>query len=56
MPVRRWVRETPGLVDDALRRLQRAGWLRSAERRRLGGEQLWSLLVLDRWSRHAGIV
>jgi len=56
MPVRRWVRETPGLVDDALRRLQRAGWLRSAERPRLGGEQLWSLLVLDRWSRHAGIV
>lgn len=56
MPVRRWVRETPGLVDDALRRLTRAGWLRSAERRRLGGEQLWSLLVLDRWSRHAGIV
>ena len=56
MPVRRWVRETPGLVDDALRRLQRAGWLRSAERQRFGGEQLWSLLVLDRWSRHAGIV
>lgn len=56
MPVRRWVRETPGLVDDALRSLQRAGWLRSAERRRFGGEQLWSLLVLDRWSRHAGIV
>jgi asparagine synthase (glutamine-hydrolysing) len=56
MPVRRWVAETPGLLDDALRRLTRAGLLRDARRRRFGGEQLWSLLVLDRWSRHAGLV
>jgi asparagine synthase (glutamine-hydrolysing) len=56
MPVRRWVRDAPGAVDDAMRRLARAGILRSASRPRLGGEQLWSLLVLDRWSRHAGLV
>jgi hypothetical protein len=55
MPVRRWVADSPGLVKDALARLARAGWLRSAEPRRFGGEQLWSLLVLDRWSRHAGL-
>jgi asparagine synthase (glutamine-hydrolysing) len=56
MPVRRWVREAPGAVEPALRRLARAGLLRSAARPRLGGEQLWSLLVLDRWSQHAGLV
>ena len=55
MPVRRWARAMPGLAADAQRRLARAGILRSAGPRRLGGEQLWSLLVLDRWSRHAGI-
>lgn len=55
MPVRRWARGMPGLVADAQRRLVRAGILRSAGPHRLGGEQIWSLLVLDRWSRHAGI-
>ncbi len=56
MPVRRWVAESPGLLDDALRRLARAGLLRDGRRQRFGGEQLWSLLVLDRWSRHVGLV
>ena len=55
MPVRRWAHARPGLAADAQRRLARAGILRTAGPRRLGGEQLWSLLVLDRWSRHAGI-
>jgi asparagine synthase (glutamine-hydrolysing) len=55
MPVRRWMREQPELLDGALRRLARAGLLRSDAKRRFGGEQLWSLLVLDRWSQHVGV-
>lgn len=55
MPVRRWTRDAPELAAGAQRRLHRAGILRSAGPRRLGGEQIWSLLVLDRWTRHAGI-
>lgn len=56
MPVRRWAQGAPALLDDALRRLHGAGILRHGRPRRLGGEQIWSLLVLDRWIRHAGIV
>lgn len=55
MPVRRWAEGAPDLVAEALRRLARAGLLRHGRPRRLGGEQTWSLLVLDRWVRHAGI-
>lgn len=54
MPVRRWLRGSPDASQDAQRRLVRAGILRRSAGR-LGGEQLWSLLVLDRWIRHAGI-
>ncbi len=54
MPVRRWLRGAPVAAEDAQQRLVRAGILRRRATR-LGGEQLWSLLVLDRWSRHAGI-
>ena len=55
MPVRRWVDERPDLLDGALQRLARAGILRSPRRPRLDGEQMWTLLVLDRWMRHAGV-
>jgi asparagine synthase (glutamine-hydrolysing) len=51
MPVRRWIQEQPGLLASALRRLAEAGILRSPRPRRFGGEQVWSLLVLDRWLR-----
>ena len=54
MPVRRWCNARPDLLDAALRRLAGAGVLRTATRPRLGGEQLWSLLVLDRWMQRAG--
>jgi asparagine synthase (glutamine-hydrolysing) len=54
MPVRRWCAEQPELLDTALRRLAEAGVLRTAARPRLGGEQMWSLLVLDRWMQRAG--
>jgi asparagine synthase (glutamine-hydrolysing) len=54
MPVRRWCAERPELLDTALRRLAEAGVLRTAARPRLGGEQMWSLLVLDRWMQRAG--
>jgi asparagine synthase (glutamine-hydrolysing) len=54
MPVRRWCAERPELLEGALRRLAQAGILRSPARPRLGGEQMWSLLVLDRWMQRAG--
>ncbi len=55
MPVRRFAESAPGLVRDAVGRLARAGLLRSARAPRLGGEQTWSLLVLDRFCRSAGL-
>jgi asparagine synthase (glutamine-hydrolysing) len=56
MPVRRWMREHPGLVGGALSRLSRAGVVATRSRPRLDGEQAWMLLVLDRWmTRNGGI-
>jgi asparagine synthase (glutamine-hydrolysing) len=49
MPVRRWLEKEPQALDAALKRLAKAGVIRSAKRRRFDGEQSWSLLVLDRW-------
>ena len=55
MPVRRWAEGAPDRIAEALRRLAAAGILRHGRRLRLGGEQIFSLLVLDRWVRHAGL-
>ena len=49
MPVRRWLEADPTRLDGALERLRRAGIVRSAKRPRLGSDQIWCLLVLDRW-------
>jgi len=53
MPVRHWLSAEPARLDAALARLARAGILRSARRPRLGSDQIWCLLVLDRWMQHA---
>ena len=53
MPVSRWMKDHPSLLDEALRRLHREGILRSAARPRLHSEQVWSLLMLDRWMLQA---
>jgi asparagine synthase (glutamine-hydrolysing) len=49
MPVRAWIRQRPRILEEALRRLSEAGVLRSPRPRRFDSEQIWSLLVLDRW-------
>jgi len=54
MPVRRWAAGDPGRLRGAVSRLAALGILRSARPPRLGGEQIWSLLVLDRWSQGVG--
>lgn len=54
MPVRRWAKRNPALLDAALRRLKRAGVLQSSRQLSLTNEQVWSLLVLDSFlERHA---
>ena len=49
MPVRRWSERRPELLRNALKRLAESGILRSPKQYRFSGEQIWSLLVLDRW-------
>ncbi len=54
MPVRRWVRKDPAPLHAALGRLAEAGILRSSRDYPFTNEQLWCLLVLDRWWRQSG--
>jgi asparagine synthase (glutamine-hydrolysing) len=54
MPVRRWCEGQSGLLDRAFERLHEQGILATSKRPRLQGEQMWSLLVLDRWLQHGG--
>ncbi|MBI2900668.1 MAG: asparagine synthase (glutamine-hydrolyzing) [Planctomycetes bacterium] len=53
MPVRRWIRERPAILRDAFGRLASAGVLRTSRPPRLDGEQMWTILVLDRWWHRA---
>jgi asparagine synthase (glutamine-hydrolysing) len=49
MPIRKWVASRPELVRGALGRLAREGIVRADVRPDLHSEQIWTLLVLDRW-------
>ena len=49
MPVRRWLRRRPELLQQAGARLKSAGILASSRPRVHTNEQAWCLLVLDRW-------
>ena len=49
LPIRRWSQAQPEILRGALERLAAAGILRRPRLARLGSEQIWSLLVLDRW-------
>ena len=53
MPVRRWLAAEPARLEAAMARLARTGVLRNAKIPRLGSDQLWCLLILDRWLQHA---
>jgi len=49
LPIRRWVRSRPEIYRKALDRLAQADIIRRPKINHLGGEQIWSLLVLDRF-------
>jgi asparagine synthase (glutamine-hydrolysing) len=49
MPVKRWAERSPELLSGALHRLHRRGILASPRIRPHNNEQVWTLLVLDRW-------
>ena len=49
MPVKRWAERQPEILRQALDRLHRRGVLASPEIRPHNNEQVWTLLVLDRW-------
>jgi asparagine synthase (glutamine-hydrolysing) len=54
LPIREWVAGHPELLRGAFNRLVRAGVLRRGPIPRLDNDQIWSLLVLDRWLEDAG--
>ena len=54
LPIRTWVDRRPGMLDGALDRLAEAGVIRRPRVSRLKSEQMWTLLVLDRWVTAAG--
>jgi asparagine synthase (glutamine-hydrolysing) len=54
LPIRSWVRNDPGLLEGALRRLADTGIIRRLRRPTLTHEQTWSLLILDRWLTVSG--
>ncbi len=54
LPIRDWAKRHPVLVKDALRRLRGAGIIRRPAVGYLSGDQVWCLLVLDRWMDYAG--
>jgi len=55
LPIRRWVRQRPGMVDRALDRLAEWGVIRRPRTSRFKNEQTWTLLVLDRWLQKYGL-
>jgi asparagine synthase (glutamine-hydrolysing) len=55
LPIRRWVKRHPGLLDGALDRLADAGLIRRPRVVHLKNEQAWTLLVLDRWVTSSGL-
>ena len=49
LPLRRWIADRPGLLEAALDRLADARVIRRPRRAAFGSEQIWTLLMLDRW-------
>ena len=54
LPIREWVGRQPELLRGAFDRLTNTGVLRGGSIPRLDNDQVWSLLVLDRWMKDAG--
>ncbi len=49
LPLRRWITQRPELLEAALDRLSDARIIRRPRRATFGSEQIWTLLMLDRW-------
>ena len=49
LPIRRWLRSRPNILRGAMDRLVEADIVRKPQLMHLGGEQIWSLLVLDKF-------
>jgi hypothetical protein len=49
LPIMRWMRSRSQVLDAALDRLADANIIRRPRFASFGSEQIWSLLVLDRW-------
>jgi asparagine synthase (glutamine-hydrolysing) len=56
LPIREWVMREPELLRRAFGRLTKAGIVRGGSIPRLDNDQIWSLLVLDRWMADAGFL
>jgi asparagine synthase (glutamine-hydrolysing) len=54
LPIRRWIKSRPGLLQDALDRLTEAEIIRRPRFASFSSEQIWTMLVLDRWISEEG--
>jgi asparagine synthase (glutamine-hydrolysing) len=55
LPIRRWVKKRPELLRGALDRLADARIIRRPRFARFSSEQVWTMLVLDRWLTEKGV-
>jgi asparagine synthase (glutamine-hydrolysing) len=55
LPIRRFIKSQPELLDGALDRLADAKIIRRPRFAKFSSEQVWTLLVLDRWMTDKGI-
>jgi asparagine synthase (glutamine-hydrolysing) len=49
LPIMRWIRKQPQILESALDRLADHRIIRRPRRANFGSEQIWALLVLERW-------
>ncbi len=55
LPIRRWIKSQPELLAGALHRLADARIIRRPRFAKFSSEQVWTMLVLDRWMTENGI-
>ena len=55
LPIRRWVKKRPDLLRGALDRLADQRIIRRPRFARFSSEQVWTMLVLDRWLTEKGV-
>ena len=55
LPIRRWIKKQPELLRGALDRLSDARIIRRPRFANFSSEQVWTMLVLDRWMTENGV-